>query len=210
MALLASFPSQAFNKAGRFLRGLLVRVPGVDLADSPTITFGEGAPTAAEPDGSWYGRLDGDAGTTFYMRVDGAWVPTVGMNDEVVVATVSVANATGGATGAALTLTLKRRDNTTAVASARQVLLFCNGTAHRFGQLSSNPTFGSATVGSIVASGNGWALVQTSAAGAFACTLSNSTDETLYVSAATAVSVSDVAAGCVVLASNSDAVVWSA
>lgn len=39
----------------------------------PSWTFGTGAPTASEPNGSIYSRTDGGAGTTLYVRVSGAW-----------------------------------------------------------------------------------------------------------------------------------------
>lgn len=132
------------------------------------------------------------------------------LTDDLVKATVAVADATGGAADAALTLTLKQADGSTAITTARQVYLFCTATQYS-PTIDTSPTFGSATVGSIIASGSGWALVKTSAAGAFACTLTNATDETLYVSASTPpAGVSLIADSTVVLGSNSDAVTWSA
>jgi hypothetical protein len=74
----------------------------------------------------------------------------------------------------------------------------------------SNATFASATVGSIVGTENGWALIQTDATGAFACTVANVSDETAYFSAITADGVSDLATRCVVVGSNVDAATWSA
>ena len=71
-------------------------------------------------------------------------------------------------------------------------------------------TFGTATTGSIIASGGGWALVETSAVGGFACTATNTDDETLYFCVVTPDSVSDLAKSCMVLASNSDSAAWSA
>jgi hypothetical protein len=71
-------------------------------------------------------------------------------------------------------------------------------------------TFSAATTGTIVASGAGWALIETDATGAAAFTISNADDETIYFSVQSAASVSDLAKSCVVLASNSDAAVWSA
>lgn len=131
------------------------------------------------------------------------------VTDDLVKATVAAADIGGGGTGSALTLTLTRADGSP-VTSAKQVYLFCTATRYS-PTIDTSPTFGSATTGSIIASGGGWALVKTSAAGAFACTLTNNTDETLYVSAATASQgVSALGEGCLVLASNSDAVAWSA
>lgn len=132
-------------------------------------------------------------------------------SDWMVRATIAVADTGAGGTDAALTLALTRADGTTAIASARQVLIVSNLTQYIIGQYVSTVTFSAATTGSIVASGNGWALVQTDATGAFACTVSDSADETVYFNAATPVGgVSSAAAGCVVIASNSDAATWSA
>lgn len=45
--------------------------------DSPTLTSGSGAPTAAEPNGSVYVRTNAShAGLATYVRVGGAWKPT--------------------------------------------------------------------------------------------------------------------------------------
>lgn len=130
--------------------------------------------------------------------------------DHHVFATVAVADAPGGATGAALTLALKRLDNSTAVASARQVLIVAKTNQYEGGQSDGSPTFGTATTGSIIASGSGYALVETDATGAFACTVTNATDETLYFSASTPNGCSDKTKACVVVGSNSDGATWSA
>lgn len=44
------------------------------LDTGPTLTSGAGAPTGTAPNGSMYLRTDGDATTTTYVRVAGAWV----------------------------------------------------------------------------------------------------------------------------------------
>lgn len=138
-----------------------------------------------------------------------AYVKT-GPTDRLVKATVAAADATGGATGSAFTLALVQVDGT-AVTTARQVLVTLSAAQYDPTSVDTSPTFGSATVGSIIASGNGWALVQTSAAGAFACTITNATDETLYVVAQTArTGIGTADKGCLVVESNSDAVAWSA
>jgi hypothetical protein len=63
------------------------------------------------------------------------------------------------------------------------VLVIAGATQYApFPVMEASLTFGTATVGSIVASGGGWALIETSAAGAFACTATNTEDETLYFS----------------------------
>lgn len=125
-------------------------------------------------------------------------------------AVVAVADATGGAQGAALTLQLLRMYDQEA-AGVREVLLVCHAAQYDPGAVDSSPTFGTATAGAIVASGNGWALVRTNATGAFACTLTNATDETLYVSARAPTSgISSPSYAVRSVSSNSDAVVWSA
>jgi hypothetical protein len=47
----------------------------IEIATSPTVTSGSGAPTAAEPNGSIYLRTNGAAASTIYARVSSAWVP---------------------------------------------------------------------------------------------------------------------------------------
>ena len=133
-----------------------------------------------------------------------------GPTDRLVKAACAAADATGGATTTTLTVTLTQVDGT-AVTTAKQVMVTLGATRYEPVTLDSSPTFSSPTVGSIIASGSGWALIQTSTAGAFSCTLTNATDETLYISARTAhAGVSTADAGCVVVESNSDSVAWSA
>ena len=182
-------------------------------ADVPTIKSGSAAPTATEPGGSLYMRTNGGLYTT---AGGGTWVdPVASFADQFVTATVTVPDVGSGGTAAALTLQLYRAiDHSTAVASARQVLITAV-TSGRYSPIfeaaASNATFGTATAGSIIDSGDGWALVQTSAAGAFACTASNTVDETAYFSVTTPqAGVSDLATRCVVVGSNSDAATWSA
>ena len=134
------------------------------------------------------------------------------LTDALAKALVACADATGGATGAALTVQLYQADGSTAVASARQVMVIAGATQYApFPVLEASLTFGTATVGSIVASGGGWALVETSAAGAFACTATNTQDETLYFSVMGAAGGgSSGSKQCCVIGSNSDAAAWSA
>jgi hypothetical protein len=117
--------------------------------------------------------------------------------DQVVVATLTCSSPTGGATDAAFTAALTRADGG-AVASARQVLVtaVADGAdaAGPATTLAATVTFNTATVGSIITSGNGWALIETSAAGAFACTATNSADGDFTFAASTAIrGVSDAA-----------------
>ncbi|HNH50048.1 MAG TPA: hypothetical protein PKY30_23615, partial [Myxococcota bacterium] len=204
---IASKFRRAISAVGMQIKG---SADELDTA-SPTITSGSGAPSESEPNGSLYLRTGGASGTALYRRIGGAWVAEGSvLSDERVAATLAIANATGGATGAALTLTLKQSNNSTAITSARQVTIF--GSDSQYPPFP-NPTainsvtFENATVGSIIASGNGWALVETTAAGAFACTCTNTDDETLYFQVCNAAS-SDATKSCVVQYCNSDAVTW--
>lgn len=222
-----------------FLTGIAMLLDASTAAGAKTLTWGTGAPNHTAPQGSVYIRLDAsDSDLVFYRNTDGAttWETVVGseltdllaaanswtgaqtfaatklLTDEIVKATVTVGNATGGSTDAALTLALKRADNATAIASARQVLIKAGSAQYQpEAVIEASLTFVTATVGSIVASGAGWALVETDATGAFACTARNTEDETLYFAAYTPpAGVSDLAKACLVLGSNSDAAAWSA
>lgn len=130
--------------------------------------------------------------------------------DQLVMATVSAADATGGATDTTLSVQLKRMDGSTNIGSARQVGIRFVSTNYS-GTADNSPTLGSATAGSIVASLAGLFLVQTDATGAFSCTATNLTDETLYIQVITPVGgVSDLTKVCVVAGCVPDSVTWSA
>lgn len=106
---------------------------------------------------------------------------TPSLGDQIVVALLALGASGAGVATKALALTLTRSDGS-AITSARDVMIRC---AAESSPLDPNPTpvatvtFSAATVGSIVASDAGWAIVRTSAAGAFACTCTDSADETI-------------------------------
>lgn len=128
--------------------------------------------------------------------------------DRQVSATIAVADS--ATNDAALTLQLNRLDGSTPVAAARQVMIMTSTSQYApAGQPEASVTFGTATTGSIIASGQGWCLAETSAAGAFACTATNTDNETIYFFTQTAARVSDPSKGCGVVASNTDAATWS-
>lgn len=132
------------------------------------------------------------------------------VSDNFVKAAITVGDATGGATGAALSLTLTRLDGS-AVASARQVMIIGNAIQYSpFHTAEASVSYGTATAGSIIASGQGWCLAQTSAAGAFACTVTNTDDETLYFRVESAHGNSAANVGALVVEGNVDAATWSA
>ena len=62
------------RRAGMALVGAVIKgTPAGGLANSPTITSGVGVPSASEPNGSIYMRVDGTNSTTLYVRAGGAW-----------------------------------------------------------------------------------------------------------------------------------------
>lgn len=76
--------------------------------------------------------------------------------------------------------------------------------------LNANVTFGTATSGSILASGSGWAVVKTDATGEFACTITNAVDEQVWFSATHAAGGHDaVGAGVCIRGCAPDDATWS-
>lgn len=131
--------------------------------------------------------------------------------DRTLIPTLTVVGGSGGDTAGTLALQLKRLDGSTNPAAARQVMIVA--TAAQYSPVStlvSTVTFGTASTGSIIASGNGWCLAETDATGAFACVPSDSADETVYFRCVTAEGVADQTKGCALIGSNSDDAVWSA
>lgn len=129
--------------------------------------------------------------------------------DFFVVATVVCPDATGGATDTIITVSLFRLDGTTPVASARQFNLRFTSTQYS-GSADNSPTLGTVTSGSIVASLSGLFLVECGVNGVFSCTVTNVTDEVLFVTAVSVVAGSGSASkGCAVLACIPDSITWS-
>jgi hypothetical protein len=127
------------------------------------------------------------------------------------VVTVSASNATGGSTDSDFALNAKDI-NGSDLESAVQLIVVAQADQYD-PELSPDATasFGTATTGTIVDSGAGWALIETDANGNFECTLANSADETLYVSATAPIGgAEDTDKAAFQVVSNSDAVSWSA
>lgn len=122
---------------------------------------------------------------------------------------ITIGNATGGSTDAALTLQLNKLDGT-AIDTARQVVVVGSSLQYAPFAPSSTLSFVTATVGSVVYAGAGFAVVKTDATGAFACTARNTADETLYFMAVTAFGVGTLADSCIVFPGLQDAAAWSA
>lgn len=159
--------------------------------------------------------IEDTAGYFTATDVEGALAELTGLLvNNMVYATIAVANAGGGATGAAMTLQLKQLDGSTNITVARQVFITTSSTQYQgLGPPQASLTLGTVTAGSIIATvqaGACW-LVQTSATGAFACTATNTDDETIWFSVMTPTGgVSDVTKGCIVVGSNADSATWSA
>lgn len=137
------------------------------------------------------------------------------LDNRLVKATVTATGGSAAATAGTLSVALVDALTGEAVTVAQVVKVYANSTSgNRYAGDSAKSgtiTFGSATVGSILTSGNGWAAVKTSAAGLFTCVPSNSADETAYFSVASANGgVTAATEGCLVVESNSSAATWSA
>lgn len=153
---------------------------------------------------------DNDTVTVAVGKLDAA---IKNYQDQFVVATVTVPDTGGGGTAALATVSLKRaEDNATDPATICTFLLVGKDAQYEpMGSVTlGSCTFGTATTGSIVASGTGWCLCQSDAAGDFACTITDTVDETLYFVAQTAEGMDNTGHRCVVVASNSDSAAWSA
>jgi hypothetical protein len=125
--------------------------------------------------------------------------------------TIVVPDTGGGGTDAALTAQLVDID---AVNLAKEgvFLIVCSDTQYAGSKdANANVTFGTATAGSILASGSGYAIVKADATGLFACTASNSADEGVYFSCTnTDGGVDAVANGLTIRGCIPDLATWSA
>lgn len=132
------------------------------------------------------------------------------VNDQFVVATITAAGGTGGATAGTFSIASTRSDESTAVAKAVQMLVVATDTQYAgFFDTNTNVTFNTASTGTLVASGSGWALIETDTSGAFACALANAADETVYFAAMAPIGYSDPTDHAQII-SNSTSAVWSA
>ena len=132
--------------------------------------------------------------------------------DQLMTATVTVPNSAAGVNTVLATVQLYcAYDNATSPTTICQYMIYCSPVQYAPRQ---NPvatvTFSLATAGAIVASGNGWALVSADATGLFACTITDSADETVYFRAITADAISNLGQRATIVASNEDAATWSA
>lgn len=134
-----------------------------------------------------------------------------GLANDVVDAEIVVDDAAGGATDTPCTVDLL--DLAGAPRAVESVVKIVASDTQYAGEhdLNANVTFSAATLGSILASGSGWAVVKTDANGQFACTVTNAADETVYF-AVTGVDggVDAVAAGAIVRGCVPDDATWSA
>lgn len=133
-------------------------------------------------------------------------------DDRLCQAVIAVADVGAGGTDSALTLTLTQLDGTP-VTSAREVLIVA--TMASYAPWVNEPgvgsvTFGSATVGTIVASNLGYAQVRTTADGAFACSASNADDETVNFVVISAKAISALSYQTTVIGCVPDSATWTA
>lgn len=140
-----------------------------------------------------------------------AALPTA--SDLLVQATITVGNATGGSTNAAVAVQVSQLGGGP-LTSAREVLIVGSAGADLYRPYNGSPdinsvSFSAATVGTIVATGPGWCLARTDATGAFACTCANTDDETLNFVVKTAEGISSLTYKCLVTGCVPDAATWS-
>lgn len=145
-----------------------------------------------------------------YATGAGSWAMTDFSPDQNIRTVVTVADVTGGATDGPMTVDLFRTDGVTRITSARQFMILATSVQYSPTDLDSTVTFSAATVGSIVATGSGWCLAESDATGNFACTVSDSADETVYFACCAPRSGQSDVAKYANVWSNSDAAAWSA
>lgn len=134
----------------------------------------------------------------------------IGSDQIVRCSAITATGGSGGATAGTLDLDIVRGEGS-ALARVVQVKVVCSSTQYGGSiTLNTNVTFSAATLGTLVASGSGWALVETDANGNFACALANSSDETVYFSVENAGGVSVLANGSMVAGSVVDPATWAA
>lgn len=139
-----------------------------------------------------------------YVSVSGDFI-----NPRLVQAVLTVTGGSGGATAGTLDLDIQTLNGSN-VAVAKQVIIKASLSAANPQALVSTVTFASASLGSIVATGNGYAVVLTDATGNFACVPSDSADETVHFFVESAPGVAVAGQGCVVVESVADTATWAA
>jgi hypothetical protein len=154
--------------------------------------------------------------TAFVGPVTGAVTGTASnatnVGDQVCTAVLALAASGAGVATKALTLTLKQADGVTALTTARAATIRAVAEADAGNPLGagvSTVTFGTATVGSIIASGAGWATILTSAAGAFACTCTDSADETVFAFVQSPAGADTLAHSCLIVPSAFVTATWA-
>lgn len=180
-----------------------------DVDTSPTITSGSAAPSASEVAGSIYLRTGQSAGLSTYVRTAAnSWV-SLNSIAPAIKATVVATGGTGGATAGTLTVDCTQVDDRVLDAATTIKILVTNTRYAGERAVNANVTFGVPTKGTKLADGAGYCIALTDADGEFDCPLSNSTDETVYVSVCTADGGSSGSISQVVY-SDSDSATWSA
>lgn len=169
-------------------------------ASGSSVDMSDGVVTAS---GGFVGAVTGNADTA---------TEAANAGDKVLTAVLALGASGAGVATKALTLTLKRLDGSTAITTPRVALIRTCAGADAGDPLAvgvSTVSFGTATAGSIIASGAGWAVVLTSASGAFACTCTDSADETIVAWAETSALSDTLAHSCLILPSAMVQATWA-
>lgn len=213
--------------SGAGTNAISVTPDGTDEIDNVNaakdISINDGAMTVQTEGVGWYTN-----GATAHALGDGSDHANVALNDthrasagldhsyladNLVDVVVAVADASGGATDALMTVQVNDLAGT-AVGKVCEVMFYAGDTQYA-GLLdpNANITIGTVTAGSVLASAaaSGWWLLKTDATGLFAATATNAVDETVYFNAATCEGgVDGLTAGVVVRGCVPDDATWAA
>lgn len=133
------------------------------------------------------------------------------LSNNLVKATCTGADSAAGVNTLLMSVQLNRMDGSTAITAARQVQLWAGATQGAADGPVPNASLslGTVTAGSVISGSQGVWLIETSAAGLFACTATNTDDETVYWSVCTPpAGVSDLTKAALVVGTNSDGSTW--
>lgn len=177
---------------------LTITSPNVVISGSGSLTVPTG------------GLAEASAGAG--VTIDGVSLKDGAINENqfVEVHAITAAGGAGGATAGTLDVDVRRYGGEAVDAAVTLLIVATNAAYAGPWDQNSNVTFNTASTGTLVASGSGWALIQTDATGNFACATANSNDETVYFAGCTAVGVDTLANGAIVVRSVSDDAVWAA
>ena len=132
------------------------------------------------------------------------------LKGELVKVSMTVSGGSGGATAGALDVDVQDLNGNN-VTAAKEILILVSNTQGDTRALSANVTFGGATAGAIIASGNGYCYARTDTNRNFTCVPNNAVDETVWFCAKTTdAGVASAGAGCIVVEAVQKSATWSA